>query len=257
MHVWGTELKRALYSRKFSAGMAGIFIACVLGCAQTILLMRNTDPSRLYQFRGNLYFVIAWNEGIYSKVLFMILPVLAAVPYASSFFEEWNSRYLIFYAGRTRKKRYIFFKLGGIWLSGVLSVAAGLLVFAAVLVLALPWDLSQEEIFRSTPVWRLIWIGVEQSMILAFNGGLWALVGSLGAITGRHLYLTWLVPFSACYLLETFQRRYFSQWYLLNPEQWVSGRILGTGLTMLWLCVINIVIFSVNYLVVRRRMRDA
>ena len=96
MHVWGTELRRALYSRKFFAGVAGIFIACVLGCAQTILLMRNTDPSRLYQFRGNLYFVIAWNEGIYSKVLFMILPVLAAVPYASSFFEEWSSSCLLY-----------------------------------------------------------------------------------------------------------------------------------------------------------------
>lgn len=254
MHVFRVDMRRALCSKMFVIAVSGVFLAGLVGCLQEILILRSQPVFSKYQ--GNLYAWSVWSGAIYSEIFLLLLPVLGALPFASGAFEEWSSRFLVYYSSRTKRKNYINGKLWSVSLSGGLAVAAGLLLLLAVLHLLIPWDDNQSELLRSISAADIILISLQETVRVALNGSFWALAGCAAALIGKHLYLTWLAPFSACYLLDTFQRRYFSKWYLLNPRQWVTASILGPEKGILWMLLLNLLMLLLCKKLMERRSRD-
>lgn len=252
MYLVRTELKRAMTSIPFLLGMLGVFFVGLTGCLETVLMFQNKTHISIY--RGNVYFLSAWSSALHSKGFLTLLPILGAIPYAASFFEEWNSRFFVFYAIR-EKKYYIPARLCAVWLSGGACVAAGIALLLFVLSLLMPLDVTQTEIFSENR-WDMLSSCVMECVRLSLNGSFWALVGNFSSLIGKHLYLVWLVPFSSCYIMETFQKRYFSEWYILSPWQWATGTALGPKKSILWILGLNLAVILACGIVMKRRISD-
>lgn len=254
MKVWKTEVRRSVCSIGFLGAAAGIFLAGAAGCMGFVMNIREPYFSGLYQ--GSVFFLTAWGDGISGEALLMVIPVTGALPYAASFMEEWSSRFYIFYAARVSRKRYVDARLGSVFLSGGGAVFLALLALLAVLRGILPWDSIQEAALREVPLSQVLYLLGMEIMRLTLNGSFWALTGNLAAVLGKHVYLTWVAPLCLYYILDTFQKRYFSKYYLLSPKQWMTGAALGPGEAVLWMAALNAVILAVSRSVMEGRLFD-
>ena len=203
-------------------------------------------------------------QSLSSRYLLLTLPVLAALPYAGSFVEDLQSRFLRSYLPRAGLDAFLRSRTMATALSGAAVMAAGALLTAAVLFLLLmPREMRPDPLMQQDfEAARLALAGdiAAQELRLMLSGSLWALVGAAAAATAMNRYLALAVPFIAFYSLLILSTRYLPDLGVLNPENWIApsevwgplplgGALfalelaVGTGFTLL--------------LVMGRRLRDA
>lgn len=158
----------------------------------------------------------AWS----GQAMTFCVPVLCALPAASSFIDEYQTGMCRLALGRTTRAGYLRSKAGTAALSGGLVIAAGLLASAGIMWLLFRFMVSRELAAESE---------VTLTMLLAAVAR-YAVFGALGAVTGltvstavRNRYMAWLSPFMGEYLLIILCERYWEKALLLSPAEWLRG----------------------------------
>ena len=135
--IYTNEIKRAFNT-------IGMKLALLVGCAlsiwHVITVIMPISEGQNYELSANaiddLYVPISlfstWmgNElfPIQSYIFYLILPLLAVLPFGSSFFEDIKSGYIINVCTRVEKKIYFKAKYLAVFLSGGVAVVAPLLL---------------------------------------------------------------------------------------------------------------------------------
>ena len=135
--IYTNEIKRAFNT-------IGMKLALLVGCAlsiwHVITVIMPISEGQNYELSANaiddLYVPISlfstWmgNElfPIQSYIFYLILPLLAGLPFGSSFFEDIKSGYIINVCTRVEKKIYFKAKYLAVFLSGGVAVVAPLLL---------------------------------------------------------------------------------------------------------------------------------
>ena len=135
--IYTNEIKRAFNT-------IGMKLALLVGCAlsiwHVITVIMPISEGQNYELSANaiddLYVPISlfstWmgNElfPIQSYIFYLILPLLAVLPFGSSFFEDIKSGYIINVCTRVEKKIYFKAKYLAVFLSGGVTVVAPLLL---------------------------------------------------------------------------------------------------------------------------------
>ncbi|MEG0383004.1 MAG: hypothetical protein RR514_07350, partial [Christensenella sp.] len=98
-----------------------------------------------------------------------------------------------------------------------------------------------------------------RALLFFLAGALWSLVGGLFATVTMSKYMAYAAPFIFYYVLVILSQRYFTDLYVLNPQEWLNptevwgGGIWGAALLMGELIVLLAVAYG--YLM-QRRMKD-
>ena len=135
--IYTNEIKRAFNT----IGMKlTLLVGCALSIWHVITVIMPISEGQNYELSANaiddLYVPISlfstWmgNElfPIQSYIFYLILPLLAVLPFGSSFFEDIKSGYIINVCTRVEKKIYFKAKYLAVFLSGGVAVAAPLLL---------------------------------------------------------------------------------------------------------------------------------
>ena len=175
-------------------------------------------------------------DGLEGDSLAFFLPLIAALPAAASFLDDWKTGYIKAILPRCRRGGYLWGKALSGAVSGGLALLLGLLLTAgACLLRLLPWEREplDPDSLRAM-VRQLLSLG----LLLSLSGALWAAFGmGFSAVTGSR-YVAYLSPFIGYYLLVILYERYFPSLYLLYPREWLSpgeGWPLGAWGAALWL----------------------
>lgn len=158
-------------------------------------------------------------DTLQGNAMLFFLPVICALPYASSFVDEVKSGVTKFVLTRVKCSSYLSSKAAAAALSGGTVVLLGTLAFLWVaLVMFLPLEEGNwmQELTAAVP---------EYGRLLCR----FFCLGALGAETGLwfstllyNRYMAWLSPFMAEYLLIIFCERYFPACKILYPMQWLK-----------------------------------
>ncbi len=237
MNALKTDLKRALTSWGFIAGICGLCIAAFFGAFSEILPVYNGEMELI----DKGYFVTLALSGLNSEVVFMALPVLCVLAFAPAFVDDYKSRYLTLYLPRSGPNDYTRGKVLTTALSGGLTLAIGVLVTVAVFaILFIPMETPVPEMEETDAVdsymmdygmeyetmgneGATVFIDVMTRALVFFaNGCLWALVGGFLASATMSRYMAYCSPFILCYVLLILSERYLKDIYMINPREWLN-----------------------------------
>ena len=215
------ELGRALGSREFAGAVAAFVLCALLGIWRPL-----AETLSETELRTSGYWLTCLDEGLASQYLLLALPVLGALPYASSFVCDAVSRFLRSYLPRCGRRNFLRSRTAVTALSGAAVMAAGSLFTAFVLALVLlPREMRPDPLVlaelgaQQSEIVRQI---VQRVALLAVAGALWALVGALAAALTMNRQLALGAPFIFYYLLIILSTRYFPEMETLNPRLWAA-----------------------------------
>ena len=166
-------------------------------------------------------------ETLTGEQIFFCLPVLCAFPYASSFIDEYQSGMVKFSLTRTKKRKlWLISKASVTALSGGGVLAAGVLAVTIVsCMIFMPLETAAVQTETAADISWTPWL---ELLMRCFC------FGAVGSVTGLWLssavnnrYMAWIGPFMAMYLLVILYERYFSQYPVIYPREWLA-------LTMGW-----------------------
>lgn len=148
----------------------------------------------------------AFNAGIYGW-LFLLLPVIAVVPTLTLICSEINSRYYHLIIGRIGLRKYIWKTNLTAYVSAVLMVALGLLLYAGIVGIFFP----ATHDFGDISVYGLEELGVGQIILeegkglvrMALIGGFMATFACMIAGVCQNIYIILCLPFLLNYILES------------------------------------------------------
>ena len=166
-------------------------------------------------------------ETLTGEQIFFCLPVLCAFPYASSFIDEYQSGMVKFSLTRTKKRKlWLISKASVTALSGGSVLATGVLAVTIVsCMIFMPLETAAVQAETAADISWTPWL---ELLMRCFC------FGAVGSVTGLWLssavnnrYMAWIGPFMAMYLLVILYERYFSQYPVIYPREWLA-------LTMGW-----------------------
>jgi len=120
--LFGAEFKRSLTVRFFIVPVGVVLCICLDTWNQIPFMWTSPETMDVYYYWCNS-FIFGGFYGIY------VVPMLAALPYAVSFCEEYNTNMLRVLLMKAGKKKYCMSKVLTTFLSGALSVSAGGITF--------------------------------------------------------------------------------------------------------------------------------
>lgn len=245
MYTLKTDLKRALTSWGFIAGVCGLSVAAFFGVFDQMLpVFQGTMTEGLQQgFTMQLFF-----SALQSDVVLLVLPILCALPFTPAFLDDYKSRYLRGYLPRSGKTPYVQAKVVATALSGGLALFLGVLLTLLVFsVLFLPMEVPPEKPELSEYEQQMQeWQGtateeddtgaqqsfiniIEKSTVFFLSGCLWSLVGGLLASITTSKYMAYASPFILYYVLVILSQRYFKDLYVINPQEWLNPSEVWLG----------------------------
>jgi len=186
------EIKRALISQSF---LVGIFLA-IAGMAAWILPEFSRYPNMAEMGRTGAQFWFIW---MHSGFTALFSPVIATIPFASSYASERNSGFSIFVLQRLSPCRYLYTKLAS-------NALAGGLVLALPSLLALLWvtamfpmtsliELAPSHFFWDlSPPAPLIYMGLQVITAFLF-GATSATLGLAASVLFRNSFYANVIPF--------------------------------------------------------------
>ncbi len=131
---WGyffTDLRRCFLSRLWCAGIVGVAFFLFFSLENMGIVNKNIVSA--YIFSTNMSGAV-------------ISFVFCALPYATSFSEDQEYRYVLYSAARGSLKSYVFAKAAVIYLSSVLAMMGGTLLFLLLCRTQVPWmDWEQDS----------------------------------------------------------------------------------------------------------------
>ncbi|MBQ1389849.1 MAG: hypothetical protein IIY78_09520, partial [Clostridia bacterium] len=193
-----SEIRRAVTGRPF--------VLASLGTAVCVFVGAFSDVFAVFTVGGDMFGahrVILLNA-LKSNVMLLAVPILAAIPFSSSFAEDKRSGFLKQYLTRTDTDSYLWGKGAASMLSGGLAIVIGILAAFFVLFLVL----SPVEYFGQRAVVSLMPKVLKYSILFFLCGCLWAGLGLIASALFNNVYLAYAAPFISCYLLIILQERY-------------------------------------------------
>lgn len=263
-----TDLKRSLTSWSFIAGITGLSIAAFFGVFDQMLpIFQGQMPDGLMAgFSIQLSI-----SSLQTDVVLLVLPILAALPFTTAFVDDCKSRYLREYLPRAGKRQYLVSRVAATALSGGLVLFLGVMLVCFVFVLLFtPMELAPPPIEQTAAMMQPEQIDVSaqltfvdligRAFLFFLSGALWSLIGGLFATITMSKYMAYASPFIFYYVLVILSQRYFTDAYVLNPQEWLNpseawgGGIWGAALLLGELIVL--LALTYGYLM-QRRMQDA
>ncbi len=183
-------------------------------------------------------------KAIRSETVISILPVFAVLPFSACFLEDIKTQFARFFVIRSSYRVYLLSRLAVCFLSGGLVAAGGtVLAWISAAFVFIPRELAVEV----TQKGYLELLGKIQ--ILFVNGGFWAVVGLSFSTIMESKYIAYASPFVLYYLLVILHERYFSDWFLIYPMEWINPSNLwpmgfwGPGILLLELTALFSMLF--------------
>lgn len=170
-------------------------------------------------------------------LFFMVLPILACLPFADSCFVERESGYRIHILMKTEKKNYYVAKCIAIYISGGVAVVVPLLVNMMITAMCIP-AIIPEASSRTFPVfehsmWSLLFYThpfyylAGYFVMIFMYAGLFALWGIIASFYLKNKYLVILFPFMMYtvfgFIMDYIGKHKYSPMLFLRPDQPAGG----------------------------------
>jgi hypothetical protein len=270
LYLFQTDLKRALTSWGFIAGIMGMAAAIFFGSFESILPFLQGFMEVLPAGFHEQMILTALS----SDIMMFCVPILAALPYTAAFIEEYKSGYLKEYLPRSGVRPYIIGKVFATGLSGGLVLFLGIiLIYIAFALLFTPMEVlpqmpddamngtmaaSAGMVQMAVPSMFADIIG--RAFLFFLAGFFWSLVGALFATVTMSRYMAYAFPFILYYVLIILCQRYFTGIYILNPQEWTNAAMQwpGGAWGMILFFGEIILITGIAYaMMIKRRLSDA
>lgn len=228
MNAIKVNLKQSIVNRSFFFAAFGVPLILFLsnfGILLPILRSVNGQLSISYYF----YFL---QTAISSEAMQLVLPIAAALPFTSSYFDDLHSGFIKVHLPRTGYKQYIMGKLIGCFSSGGLAPVMGVLLFSIISGIVFLPKVSHFSIL-SVSLNDVSWIP-ENGILLFFSGAFWSLLGMTASALTNSKHMAYAAPFILFYVLVIMSERYFKNIVYLNPKTWIvpDVGIWGIGLPL-------------------------
>lgn len=250
-----------LSSRRFYLSVFVLVISQCIGSFVQIWSGFSTGPQFGLTYG---YFLDVLRVALSSRITMFCLPVMAALPYSTSFLEDLSGGYIRFCLPRTGRGPYIRRRLCVNALSGGIAACCSVLVTAFLFTLSFrPFELlptvavRQEETLLLRQ--QLVPFLVSKLYLFFLCGCFWATLGALVSTAGMSRFLAYLSPFILYYLLVICVERYFPHIYILNPQEWLDPQhlwplgVFGLGLIIMGLWVVAMFLWAQ---LMARRLKD-
>lgn len=222
----------------------GIFLLIVLFFASSINTLLHLFPINSLQAPNyHLMFIL---KIICSNSLKTFVPILAALPYVTSYIDELKSKFVRFNLIRTDYITYTASYILVCFLSGVAIILVGdILAWGVFTLLLLPLEKAGESSQQAQ------FLFLRMCMLMSLSGGLWAVVGMTMSTFMESKYIAYASPFIIYYLLVILCERYFPNAALLYPPNWTNPDVwpfgaLGAAIFLLELTAICGIVFIVQ-----------
>lgn len=218
----------------------------------TVVLLLSTVQDVLLAFRSeellqNGFHHTCVMNALTSDAMALALPIIAALPFTSSFIDDIKSGFVKEYLPRTTKSGYLLGKIFGSLVSGGLSVSLGVLLgyLVAALVFS-PMEAALEPGAAARPYFEEL---MGKALLFFCSGAFWSLVGLTLATLTNSRYMAYASPFVLYYVLIILYERYFDTLYVLYPKEWTNPSAFwmwgnaGVVLLLLELSIISGLLF--------------
>lgn len=265
------DIKRAFTSWGVIVGILGLILAGLLGVLKEIIVvflgqMGDTLPTG-YSSQIAL-------SSLQTNVVLLVLPILAALPFTSAFVDDHKNRYIREYLPRIGVRPYLFSRVISTALLGGLVLLLGVILLYCVFALLFsPLELAPQGIEAvtgsvSTVSTEMINFNgqitfvnlAERAFLFFLSGALWSLVGGLFATITMSKYMAYASPFIFYYVLVILSQRYFTNIYVLNPQEWLNpSELWNAGIwgAVLFVSELIVLLSIAYYAIMRRRLQDA
>ena len=202
-------------NKGFLAGIIGVMLVIFLSCIQDMLAAFRSAELISNGFHDTLI-----SKALASDGMTLALPILAALPFTSSFVDDMKSGCIKEYLPRTTKARYLMGKIIACAVSGGLVLAIGVLVSYAIAALVF----SPMEAALAKGAEASAYFGELMGRVLLFfgSGAFWSMVGLALATVTNSKYMAYISPFVIYYVLIILCERYFKTLYVLYPKEWLN-----------------------------------
>lgn len=214
--------------------------------------------SVLQSLQQSGYFLLGYHdelifEALSSDALSSFAPVLAGIPFAANYLEDVKNKFARFALVRGSYHSYLVGLIIGCWLGGSFALLLGSVSAYSLATLVL---LPMERVIDTPPE-----LGTQIAMqmtLLFFNGGLWAVLGMTMSTIMESKYIAYASPFIVYYILVILHERYFPNFWLLSPKNWLKLELwpYGIGSAALFFLELTFLCSLVFYIRGRRRLEN-
>lgn len=247
-----SNIKQALDNRGFVIGVLGVIVALFFSSIQDVInTFCATEPLQ-NGFHDHLIM-----NALASDVMALALPILCALPYTASFVDDIKSGYIKLYLHRSGVKPYIKGKIIACALSGGFVLMLGILLAYGLSALVFtPMELALAEGEVAQPYFAQLLL---KAATLFFSGAFWSLVGFTFAALTHSKYMAYTSPFILYYVLIILHERYFQDFYVLYPKEWLfpsdAWMLGGFGVIML-LIILSAIVCLCFTIIAKRRLAN-
>lgn len=234
------EMKRAIKNKLF-------IIALLFGCFITIshvfqLIIPKIPYLSLHLTKGffpdSVFNTWIGGEGytLQNYVFFLILPILASIPYADTFYLDKKSGYIKNVFIRTQKMNYYTAKYIATFLSGGIAVCIPLLINLGLTAVFMPSIIPQAGIglfFSAKSMWTAIFFTNPYLYVFLYLGidflfaGLLATFALTISFYASNRFIVLVTPFIIYFFASTITRLLnlyqFDPIYFISPDQPIQG----------------------------------
>ncbi len=229
------NIKQAILNKAFALSTIGICIAVLISPFESLLSAFRSTDLQLNGFHAKLIL-----DALKSDTICLVLPILCALPYTSSFVDEIKSGYVKSYLIRTSMHSYIKGKIIANALAGAFILLLGiLLAYVVSLLVFTPMEAALLEDQTTQPYFAEI---LGKAILFACSGAFWATVGLTFATLTNSKYMAYASPFILFYVLTILYERYF-EFEAMYPKAWLSELNIQTVLLVLVFTLIFAQIF--------------
>lgn len=228
----------------------------------TVVLLLSTVQDVLLAFRSeellqNGFHHTCIMNALTSDAMTLTLPIIAALPFTSSFIDDIKSGFVKEYLPRTTKSGYLLGKIFGSLVSGGLSVSLGVLLgyLVAALVFS-PMEAALEPGAAARPYFEEL---MGKALLFFCSGAFWSLVGLTLATLTNSKYMAYASPFVLYYVLIILYERYFDTLYVLYPKEWTNPSAFwmwGNAGVVLLLLELSIIFGLLFFHAAKRRLEQ-
>lgn len=216
-----SDLKRALCAKGFIFGSVAMIVIITIASLSSIISVFSVQGALSNGFHATLIL-----GALTSDDVTLVIPIICTLPFAAVFVEDIKSGFVKQYLPRSGVGAYIRGKLVASGLSGGLVLTAGLLfaygiswlVFAPMEAAIGPKDIAE-------PYFAEI---LTKAVTVFLSGTFWSLTGFTLASLTMSRYMAYAAPFVIYYVLIILHERYFADFFILYPKEWIS-------MTQIWI----------------------
>lgn len=213
MKVLWTSLRQAFGGIGFWLAVLGTVLALLAAGFETLNYVLQAGGGPLQE--GMLLSLL--RESISSDTMQFVMPIVAALPFTASYYDDLHSGFIKAYLLRSGYQNYIVGKVAACFVSGGMVPVAGILCFG---ILAGSVILPRET-YSAASLYETGWI-LKSYVLLFCSGAFWSLVGMTAAALTNSKHMAYAAPFVFFYVLVILSERYFKTIPYLNPKEWMN-----------------------------------